>query len=138
MEKKKRKPWVPVVTGIIKKEDKVLVGIRPESGNLAGLWEFPGGKLEPEETPEEAIARELNEELGLDVEDGELLFAASHDYEEVGILLLFYSIPFWKGTPRALHHTEIDWKPIDELKLLEMPEANKKLLPRILQYLERI
>ena len=58
-----KKNWIPVVAGILKKDQMILVGQRPENHTLAGLWEFPGGKIELGETPEEALARELNEEL---------------------------------------------------------------------------
>ena len=59
----KKAHWIPVVAGFLKKDGKILVGQRPESHSLAGQWEFPGGKIEPGETPEQALARELEEEL---------------------------------------------------------------------------
>ena len=134
---RKRPTWIPVVTGIIQKKDQVLLGKRPEEGSLPGAWEFPGGKIERDETPEQALARELNEELGIQAEVGELLFSVTHFYTpDIGILLLFYKIPFWKGSPKTQHHTDLKWTAIADLENIEFPEANKKILPRILKHLE--
>lgn len=130
--KKKRNAWVPVVTGLIQKGNEILIGLRPEDKNLPGVWEFPGGKIEPGESPEKALERELSEELAIDVEVGPLQFASTHQYGDVGILLLFYQIKFWKGQPKALHHTDIKWIHIDDLMNLELPEANKKVLTQII------
>lgn len=125
--------WVPVVTGLITKGDQVLVGLRPEGSNLAGYWEFPGGKIELGETPEEALKRELSEELGIEAVIGSLQFATTHTYTDTGILLLFYQIPFWKGEPKSIHHSELKWVTLDEVAHLELPEANRKALSRILE-----
>ncbi len=136
VKKHKRHPWLPVVAGIIRRERSVLLGMRPESGNLAGLWEFPGGKIELGEQPDSALARELKEELNIDVEVGPLRFAATHNYGDVGVLLLFYEVNFWKGQPEAVHHTELKWVPIDELHKVALPEANRNVLDRIIQLLK--
>ena len=134
---KKRPNWIPVVTGIIQKKNEVLLGKRPEEKSLPGIWEFPGGKIERDETPEQALKRELDEELGIQAEVGELLFSITHFYTpDIGILLLFYKIPFWKGSPKTQHHTELKWTPLEELQNIDFPEANKKVLPRILKHLE--
>ena len=89
---KTKKNWIPVVAGFIKKGDTILVGQRPTTHTLGGLWEFPGGKIEMGESPEEALARELREELGIEAEIGQLKIACTHSYGEVGILILFYEI----------------------------------------------
>jgi 8-oxo-dGTP diphosphatase len=129
---KPRKPlWIPVVAGFLKKDGKVLVGQRPENNTLAGLWEFPGGKIELGETPEEALARELREELGIEAEVGELKLSCSHKYNDIGILILFFEILFWKGEPRAKHHMMIEWIRPEELEKRQIPDANRKLLSRI-------
>lgn len=134
--KTKRSPWLPVVAGIIKREKKVLLGRRPQGGNLPGLWEFPGGKIELGEVPEKALARELLEELNIQAEIGPLKFATTHNYGEVGVLILFYEINFWKGQPEAAHHDEIKWVGPDELLKLPLPEANRNVLDRILPLLK--
>ena len=84
---KKRPIWIPVSTGIIVSDDKVLIGMRPKEKNLPGLWEFPGGKIELGESPEQALARELEEELGITSKADKLLMAVTHDYSGAGILL---------------------------------------------------
>ena len=135
--KSRRLPWLPVVAAVIRREDKVLMGLRPQSGSLAGLWEFPGGKIEAGEQPEAALYRELKEELGINAEIGPLLFAAAHSYEEIGVILLFYQVNFWTGQPSTQHHSELKWVTGDELKRLDLPEANKNILDRVLALLKQ-
>lgn len=120
--------WIPVVAGFLKKDQKILVGQRPENHSLAGLWEFPGGKIEIGETPEQALHRELNEELGIEAQIGQLKLACTHSYGDVGIIILFYEVNFWKGEPKAKHHLMLEWIYPQELKMRPIPEANKKIL----------
>ncbi len=129
--KTRRGHWIPVVAGFLKKDGKILVGQRPENNSLPGQWEFPGGKIEQGETPEQALVRELQEELGIDVEVGDLKLACTHSYGEVGILILFFEILFWKGQPKAQHHMMLEWIHPEELKHRNIPEANRKILDRI-------
>lgn len=131
----KRHHWIPVVAGFLRKEGKILIGQRPENHTLAGLWEFPGGKIELGESPEQALARELSEELGIEADIGELKLACSHQYGDVGILILFYEVLFWKGEPKAKHHLMLDWIHPTELLNRPIPEANQKNLPRLFQIL---
>ncbi len=127
----KRPVWIPVVTGLIRKGDKVLVGQRPVGHSLAGQWEFPGGKIEKGETPEQALARELNEELAIDAEIGTLKIASTHSYGDTGIIILFYEVLFWKGEPKTVHHMELKWIYPRELSTLKIPDANIKILDRL-------
>ncbi|MFZ4403849.1 MAG: (deoxy)nucleoside triphosphate pyrophosphohydrolase [Pseudobdellovibrionaceae bacterium] len=131
----KKLHWIPVSAGLIRRENKVLVGQRPEHDSLPGLWEFPGGKIELGESPEEALARELDEELGITAEIGELKLACTHSYNDVGIVILFFEVLFWKGEPKAKHHLMLDWIHPEELKTRSIPEANKKNLPRLFKAL---
>jgi 8-oxo-dGTP diphosphatase len=133
--KKKRPNWIPVVAAMIRKEGQVLLGQRPEEGTLPGVWEFPGGKIEAGESPEEALQRELNEELGIEAEIGDLKFSITHHYGEVGILLLFFEVNYWKGEPKSIHHTKLRWEPISKLKSIELPDANKKAIDLIWRHL---
>ncbi len=111
------------------------MGQRPEGHSLAGQWEFPGGKIELNETPKEALHRELHEELGIDADIGELKLASSHSYGEVAILLVFYEVNFWKGEPKSIHHTELKWIDPEELKTLDIPDANRNILQDLLNVL---
>ncbi len=132
-----RKPtWIPVVTAMIRKGPQVLVGCRPDGHSLAGQWEFPGGKVEMGESPQEALARELKEELGIQAEIGAARTASTQFYPEVGILLIFFEIWFWKGEPRPIHHSDIKWIFPEDLKNLKIPEANRRLLPTLLEILK--
>jgi 8-oxo-dGTP diphosphatase len=130
-DKPKKIHWIPVVAGFLKRDGQILVGQRPENHSLAGQWEFPGGKIELGETPEEALARELQEELGIEAQVGDLKLACTHSYSDVGIVILFYEIKFWKGEPKAHHHMRLEWIYPEELKLRPIPEANKKILDRL-------
>lgn len=131
----KKTQWIPVVAGFLKKDNRILVGQRPENNSLAGLWEFPGGKIELGESPEEALIRELSEELGITAEIGELKLSVTHSYNDVGIVILFYEVLFWKGEPKAKHHLMLEWIYPEELKERSIPEANKKVLPKIFKAL---
>ncbi|MBX2988718.1 MAG: 8-oxo-dGTP diphosphatase MutT [Bdellovibrionaceae bacterium] len=127
----RRAHWIPVVAGFLRKDGRILIGQRPENNTLAGQWEFPGGKIELGESPEEALARELREELGIEAEVGELKLACTHTYGDVGILIQFYEIRFWKGEPKAKHHMMLEWIYPEELRDRAIPEANRKILDRI-------
>lgn len=131
----KRPIWIPVVTGLLRKGTKVLVGQRPVGHSLAGQWEFPGGKIERNESPEQALVRELQEELGIEAEIGEIKLASTHTYGDTGIAILFYEVQFWKGEPKTVHHMELRWIEPEELHALPIPDANKKILNRIIDCL---
>lgn len=133
---KPRPNWIPVVTALIVREGKVLIGQRPEGQSLAGIWEFPGGKIEMGESPEEALSRELKEELGIDAHIGPVAVTGTHNYGPTGILLLFFHVAFWKGEIKPVHHTHLKWVTPRELESCELPEANRKILGKILQVLK--
>ena len=136
MLRKKKPLWIPVVTALIRKRDEVLVGLRPEGHALSGLWEFPGGKIEPGESPEVALHRELKEEIEIDSTIGALRLACTHTYGTTGIIILFYEVNYWRGEPKSAHHTAIRWIKIKDLRSLPLPAANQKALPDILAVLE--
>lgn len=137
LDDKNKKPrkahWIPVVAGFLKKGDMILVGQRPEHHSLAGLWEFPGGKIESGESPEQALARELREELDIEAEIGTLKLACTHNYGDVNILILFFEVLYWRGEPKAKHHLQLDWILPEELPKRAIPEANRKILDRLFQ-----
>lgn len=116
---------------------RVLLARRPEGKRMAGLWEFPGGKLDPGETPETALIRELAEELGIDVSAHCLApFAfASHEYEKFHLLMPLYLCRRWRGTPRPKEGQQLTW--VDPARLAEypMPEADRPLVPLLRDFL---
>jgi len=115
---------------LVDRDGKVLVQQRPAGGSMAGLWEFPGGKCEIGETPEQALVRELREELGVETEES-CLAPAAFASEPLGpdhLLLLLYVCRKWSGTARPLHAASIKWVRPVELFGLEMPPADRPLI----------
>ena len=126
----KTKPFIVVAVALIDADGRLLVQQRPQGKAFAGLWEFPGGKVEPGETPEAALIRELREELAIDVQQACLAPAcfASEALDDRHMILLVYICRKWKGIPQALEATAIKWvRPLD-LHNLEMPPADKPLI----------
>ena len=119
-----------VAAALVDRDGRVLVQQRPESTAMAGLWEFPGGKIEPGETPEAALIRELDEELGI-VVDHACLAPACFASEPLGdrhLLLLVYALRKWQGVPVAQHATALRWVRPVELYVLDMPPADRPLI----------
>lgn len=119
-----------VAAALIDRDGRVLVQQRPEGKALAGLWEFPGGKVEPGETPEAALVRELAEELGIATESACLAPAAfaSEPLSGRHMILLLYVCRKWRGTPEAREAAGLRWvRPVD-LHALPMPPADKPLI----------
>ena len=121
---------VVVAAALVDRDGRLLVQQRPEGLSMAGLWEFPGGKVEPGETPEQALIRELAEELGIDVEQACLAPAcfASDMLGDRHLLLLLYVCRKWRGTPVAQHASALRWVRPVELHGLAMPPADKPLI----------
>ena len=122
---------------LIDTDNRVLLARRPEGKKMAGLWEFPGGKLDPGETPEQAVIRELKEELGIDVAEACLApFAfASHDYERFHLLMPLFLCRRWKGTPAGLEGQALAWVRPAKLAEHDMPPADKPLIPLLRDFL---
>lgn len=123
--------WLPVVAvALVDGDGRVLVQQRPVGKSMAGLWEFPGGKVEPGETPEAALIRELKEELGIDVTAACLAPAcfASESLGDRHLLLLLYVCRKWSGTVEARHAAALQWLRPAQLFTLAMPPADKPLL----------
>lgn len=120
-----------VAAALVDGERRVLLQRRAAGRAMAGLWEFPGGKVEPGERPEAALARELDEELGIAVEPGALSPAAfaSADNDGRHMLLLLYLCREWRGEPRALDAAALKWVRPDEMAALPMPPADGPLIP---------
>jgi 8-oxo-dGTP diphosphatase len=115
-------------------QGRILLAQRPAGKAMAGLWEFPGGKLEQGETPEAALVRELREELGLEVaeRDLEAIQFVSHAYENFHLVMLLYGIRRWSGTLHPHEGQEFAWVAADALTDYPMPPADIPLMPALL------
>ncbi len=122
---------------LVDSDGRVLLARRPEGKPLAGLWEFPGGKVHPGETPEAALIRELKEELAIDVSAACLapFTFASHDYEKFHLLMPLYLCRRWTGTPTALEGQTLAWVRPNRLAEYPMPPADKPLVALLRDFL---
>ena len=122
-----------VAVALIDTDGRILMTKRPEGKSLAGLWEFPGGKMEAGETPEAALIRELREELGIEVKAECLApFAfASHAYPEFHLLMPLYVCRKWAGIPRSVEGQEMKWVRPQDMRALPMPPADTPLVAHL-------
>jgi 8-oxo-dGTP diphosphatase len=122
-----------VAAALIDVDGRVLIAKRPPHKSQGGLWEFPGGKIEPHETPEAALIRELDEELGIHVKADCLapLTFASHSYPDTHLLMPLYVCRRWSGFPVALAHSQIAFVPLERLRDYPMPPADLPLIPML-------
>ncbi len=122
---------------LIDVDGRVLLARRPPGKPLAGLWEFPGGKVQPGETPEAALIRELQEELGIDTRTSCLapLAFASHAYESFHLLMPLYACRVWRGLPLAREGQELAWVTKQNLDRYPMPPADVPLIPLLREWL---
>ena len=126
-----RKPIILVVAvALVDPDGRVLLAQRPPGKSMAGLWEFPGGKVEPGETPEVALIRELKEELGIDVQQACLApyTFASHTYETFHLLMPLYVCRRWSGPVQPLLGQALTWKRPVEMAGMPMPPADVPLV----------
>lgn len=132
-----RKLVLVAACALIDTDGRVLLTRRPEGKAMAGLWEFPGGKLEAGESPEEAVIRELQEELGIDVASNCLAaFAfASHQYERFNLLMPLFLCRRWNGRPDGREGQALAWVRPDKLADYPMPAADKPLIPLLRDFL---
>lgn len=118
---------------LIDADGRVLIARRPPGKAMAGLWEFPGGKLDPGETPEQALVRELAEELGIDTRESCLapLAFASHSYDDFHLLMPLFVCRIWKGTVTAREGQTLKWVRPTRLADYPMPEADVPLVAQL-------
>lgn len=109
-------------------KQQILIDRRPPGGTLGGLWEFPGGKVEPGETVEECIKRELWEELGIEIEVGKHLITIEHDYTHLRVTLKVHHCRHVSGVPQALECEEVRWVTLDEITQFQFPSANHQII----------
>jgi len=122
-----------VAAALVDADGRVLIAQRPEGKNMAGLWEFPGGKIEADESPDEALIRELREELGIAVKQACLapFTFASHSYPNFHLLMPLYVCRRWEGTPEPRHHAALKWVRPKDMKDYPMPAADLPLIPML-------
>jgi len=122
---------------LIDVDGRILLTQRPEGKSMAGLWEFPGGKVEPGETPEAALIRELQEELGIDTWQSCLapLTFASHRYDDFHLLMPLFACRKWNGTPQGREGQALKWARANELRNYPMPPADEPLIPVLRDWL---
>ncbi|MEE7456639.1 8-oxo-dGTP diphosphatase MutT [Methylorubrum populi] len=126
-----------VAAALVDGDGRVLMAQRPEGKALAGLWEFPGGKVEPNERPEETLIRELAEELGIAVKEPCLapLTFASHAYPDFHLLMPLYICRRWEGFPQSREAQALRWVRPGALRDLPMPPADLPLIPFLIDLL---
>ena len=122
---------------LVDADGRVLLAQRPEGKSLAGLWEFPGGKVEPGETPEAALIRELHEELGIDTHASCLapLTFASHSYDDFHLLMPLFACRRWEGITTPQEGQKLAWVRPEKLADYPMPPADIPLIPQIRMWL---
>ena len=133
-QEEENSPIVEVVAGVIcDARGRILLARRTEGRDLAGLWEFPGGKREPGESPEAALARELDEELGIQVDVGAPLIAVPQAYPHKRLRLDVRRIAAYRGTPKGLDGQALAWVPPDKLASYAMPPADRPVVAALRQ-----
>lgn len=128
------KPNLPIVlvaaAALIDRDGRILIAQRPEHKSMAGLWEFPGGKIDADETPEYALMRELREELNIETRPccfSSIAFA-SHSYDNFHLLMPLFVCRVWDGVPETVEHQALKWVRAEELHKYPMPEADVPLV----------
>lgn len=126
-----------VAVALVDPDNRVLIAQRPQGKQLAGLWEFPGGKVEPGERPEETLIRELAEELGIAVKEACLapLTFASYAYPDFHLLMPLYLCRRWDGTVMSREGQALKWVPPKRLRDYPMPPADEPLIPALIDLL---
>ncbi|MBB94768.1 MAG: 8-oxo-dGTP diphosphatase MutT [Rhodobacteraceae bacterium] len=122
---------------LIDVDGRVLLAQRPEGKSMAGLWEFPGGKVEPGETPEAALIRELHEELGIETWASCLapLTFASHSYDDFHLLMPLFACRKWEGIVQGKENQALKWVRAESLSDYPMPKADVPLIPILRDWL---
>ena len=126
-----------VACALIDADKRILIAQRPHGKALAGLWEFPGGKIDPQERPEQALIRELHEELGIVVKEPCLapLTFASYAYPEFHLLIPLYICRRWEGLVQPREQQAVRWVMARELRSYAMPPADEPLIPALIELL---
>lgn len=126
---------ITVAAAILEREGKILIAKRKKDDPLKGKWEFPGGKVEPNETPQECLIRELEEELGIKAKIKNFVCSSQYKYPHLSINLLVYTAEYISGELHAKEHEEIKWVKPEDLKLYDFPAADKPIIEKILAFI---
>ena len=110
------------------REGNILIDRRKPVGEMAGLWEFPGGNIEPAETVQECIEREIKEELGIEIAVGDLLIEIEHTYNTFQVTLFVHNCQYISGTPQPIECDEILWVDVSQLNKYQFPQANNQII----------
>ncbi len=134
--------WIPPhkiigVAVIWNDQGQILIDRRRQEGAMGGLWEFPGGKIELDETIEECIQREIKEELGIVVEVGEHLITIDHTYTQIRVTLTVHHCRLIQGVPQPIECDEVRWVSVDELEAFAFPEANIQIISALRKWENR-
>jgi 8-oxo-dGTP diphosphatase len=121
---------VLVTAAIIEQDGRIFIAKRRPGKHMGGKWEFPGGKIEPGETPEESLARELREELAVDAQVGEFLCRCSYDGDGVSLELLVYRARI-SGAPRLLEHQEMRWVRPEDLLSYDLADSDRRVVENL-------
>ena len=130
---RKRIPYITVTAAVLRRDERILIGRRPEGVLLGGLWEFPGGRLEPEETLESCLRREIGEELGVEVEVGASIGAFNHAYTHFRVTVHAFECKLIRGDPQAIEHSEIRWVSPERLREYPMGKIDRAISHTILE-----
>ncbi|KZN58203.1 hypothetical protein N473_05525 [Pseudoalteromonas luteoviolacea CPMOR-1] len=122
------KKVVNVAVGVIVKEDQYFVCKRSDEQHQGGLWEFPGGKVEKNESVEQALVRELAEEIGIEVKSSSHLLTIEHDYGDKAVRLVVHTVADFTGEARGLEGQPSQWVDLEKLKELAFPSANVAII----------
>jgi|SRR3954463_8582522 len=122
---------IEVAAGLVFRDGKLLITQRPAEAHLGGLWEFPGGKREPQESFVQCLSRELSEEVGIEVEVGELVQSIRHSYPEKTVVLQFYRCKWTRHEPQKLGCPDFRWVMRDQISRYQFPAADRQIVQRL-------
>ena len=125
-------PVIPVSSGLIIQNNKVLIGLRSENDNGGGLWEFPGGKIEINESSEEAVVRELNEELDIVVEEPKKIMQYSHRFKNLIFDISFFEVISFKGSIKKVVHDELEWVDLASINNFNFISGDLLIIKRLM------
>lgn len=126
-------PYITAAAAGLRRGERVLIGRRPEGVLLGGLWEFPGGKPEPEESLEACLRREIGEELGVEIDVGVKLGAFNHAYTHFRVTVHAFKCKLKRGEPQAIEHSKVRWVPPEDLREYPMGKIDRAIAHTILE-----